>query len=257
MHKLYIFAASTPVISKANLRFFTSLQERWSRQESGLFVVEGLKALTEAVREQQTPEYLIQSASFKTTSPLFEEAEIISDSDFKRISSLKSPEGILGIFKIPLYPEEISFPAFALENIQDPGNVGTIIRIADWFGIPEVWCSPDTADPWQPKVVRSSMGSQFRVKVRVLENFTQQLSEHASKLQIAHMEGTSLNEAHFAPDSIFVLGNEGRGVSDALLQLPKVQKVFIPGKGEAESLNVGVAAGILAWSFENTPKTQS
>lgn len=214
-----------------------------------MFVVEGLKALTEAVREQQIPEYLIQSASFNPGTSLFEEAEIISDAEFKKISSLKSPEGILGVFKIPVYEDTITFPAFALENIQDPGNLGSIIRIADWFGIPTVLCSPDCADPWQPKVVRSSMGSQFRVQVRVLENFHEFLSQHSKQLQIGHLDGKPLNEIQLPQDSIIVLGNEGRGISDQLLNSPDSHKIFIPGNGDAESLNVGVAAGILAWNL--------
>ena len=237
------------MISKANLRFFTSLQERRYRQESGFFVVEGIKPLEEAFKCGMEPEWMICNAAYAPSFPFYNLCEPISDPDFKKISSLKSPEGLLGVFPLPISEENTLLPAFALESIQDPGNVGAIIRIADWFGIPSVICSPDTADPWQPKVVRASMGSLFRTRVKVVSDFQDFLLRESKSLVLANMEGEPLSAFQFPKEAIMVLGNEGQGLSAKIQNLTEAQKVNIPGSGNAESLNVSVAAGIFAWQY--------
>lgn len=245
------------MISRANLRFFKSLQERKVRTETGLFLVEGLKPVGEALRAGLQPEWILCARSFALPVPAFAQTEILSDEDFSRISTLKSPEGILGIFPIPPSGMPVPSPAFALETLQDPGNIGAILRIADWFGIPGIVLSPDCADPWQPKVVRASMGSLLRTRIAIAEDFDAYLEAHTDRLLVADLEGEPLGTAPWPQDPILLFGNEARGVSEHWRTHPRVRKIAIPGAGNAESLNVAVAAGIFAWHwYTQTHPTQ-
>lgn len=208
--------------------------------------------MQEALQSGLKPEHVLVSDNFQIKEEdedLVRDADFIPASEYKKVSTLTTPEGILGVFKIPEFPSEFPLPAIFLENVQDPGNMGTIIRNADWFGIPSLICSPDSADPWQPKVVRSSMGSVFRVQIQVRRDFYELLESAEVPVLTADMFGTALNTLTIPESCIMVLGNEGRGITPRVRSIPDIRKIHIPGSGNADSLNVGVASGILAYAW--------
>lgn len=175
-----------------------------------------------------------------------------SPADFQQISSLQSPEGVLAILPLPdIYPQANSLSelppgkGLLLDEIQDPGNLGTLIRTADWFGIGQIICRKGTVDCFNPKVLRSSMGSIFRVKIIYVDDWERLVQSAAQRIWLADMEGVSLDQATFGTEDWLLLGNEANGVDEKLKAFPEIRKVHIPGRGGAESLNVGVAGGIL------------
>jgi len=246
------FCSFNTVNSKAKLKYFSSLHERKQRQTSGLFLVEGHKAVFEALKSGLFAEAILCTSPYlqrfnnEVVSIDYQE---ISVNDLQKISGLKTPEGILGVFHIPVFSSEIILPAICLESVQDPGNVGTIIRIADWFGIPTVLCTPETADPWQVKVVRSSMASLARVRVQVRKDFYEIIRQSNEPVLVADMKGQDISDFVFPEKWMLVLGNEGKGISDLLKAEKRITYLNIPGAGGAESLNVGVATGIMAFQY--------
>ena len=240
------------MISKAKLKFFASLKERKVRQDAGLFLVDGEKTFREALKAGLRPEVVFYTDAFMDKFgyiPSGSEYQEVSPQYLERISSLRSPEGIVAVFPLPTAGNRPEGPAFWLEGLQDPGNIGAILRVADWFGIPSVFLSKDCADPWQPKVVRASMGSVFKVHIQVLPDFYQNLAQDPFPVLLADMDGTPLQAFSFPQNWNLVFGKEGSGLSDEVLHLPNAQKIAIPGDGNAESLNVGIAAGIIAWQY--------
>nr|WP_317198314.1 RNA methyltransferase [Mucilaginibacter ginkgonis] len=171
----------------------------------------------------------------------------ISVADMARISSLKTPPGVLALITIPT-PLSLNSAllknkfSLVLDGVQDPGNMGTIIRTADWFGIKNVICSEDTVDVYNPKVVQATMGSLSRVAVHYAD-----LETVISNAQLpvfgALLNGKSIYETNFGSEAIVVMGNEGNGISEKLQQIIQ-QPITIPQVGEAESLNVAVATAI-------------
>lgn len=169
---------------------------------------------------------------------------LASHQDLEKLTQLKTPKKVNAVVR---YPKAHSWQngqkALLLDQIQDPGNLGTIIRSADWFGIEHIFCAPGTADYLNPKVIHASMVSAFRVNVHY-QDLGPLIAQHANQTYGAFMDGTELEQV--APNSIqfLVLGHEGHGISTALAtQLHN--RIGIPRKGKAESLNVAVAAGIL------------
>jgi RNA methyltransferase, TrmH family len=238
--------------SSTRLKAIKSLQLAKFRKELGQFVVEGEKAVLELLEQKQiqcmevfcTSEWI---SNKRLTPHLAEKIITIAEHQMQAMSGLKTPQGILAVAQIPTYPidfEANTQLALYLDQIQDPGNVGTILRLADWFGIKWVFASPDTADIWSPKVVQASMGAFLRVKtVRV------PLSELITpKVQVlaADMDGNSIYTANIPSNGILLLGNEGQGISVSHLPLI-TQRITIPRhpQGGAESLNVATATAII------------
>ena len=173
----------------------------------------------------------------------------------KRLSGQVHPEGLLAVLSIPPAPhyqqvERLSTippgPAFLLDNLQDPGNLGTLLRTSEWFGFEQVICSTGTADVFNPKVVRASMGSLFRLRIAYVEDFVGCVRENADRIWLADMEGASLGEAQLPNRDLVLMGNEANGVRPELRSLKGIAPLTIPRTGAAESLNVGIAAGIIA-----------
>lgn len=172
----------------------------------------------------------------------------ISLNELQKISSLKTPQEVIGLVKIPIWPV-LNYKALekkfslVLDSIQDPGNMGTIIRTADWFGIQDIICSEDTVDVYNPKVVQATMGSLARVNVHYADllNVLPQI-----KLPIfgAMLNGENIYNTHFGTEGLLVMGNEGNGISAPVEQLI-TSAVTIPRAGNAESLNVAIATAIL------------
>lgn len=228
------------MISRNKVKLIRSLETRKGREKNGLFVAEGPKIVGD-----------LQACGFT--------AEMIIDDpdDVRQVSFLQHPQGIVGIFKIPQY----SSPALpdsdnlvlALDGVQDPGNVGTIIRIADWFGITDIYCSHQTADCWNPKVVQATMGSIARVRVHYtdLKAFIKELPG-TTPVYGTFLDGDDIYSANISKGGIIVMGNEGNGISDEL-RTCITNKIKIPnfpkGRPTADSLNVAVATAITCAEF--------
>lgn len=238
------------MISKSQISFIKSLHQKKIRKEQGLFIVEGLKSIQEFINS----DYVVDSVYYTENlmpklgklSRNIKSVEI-TESELSRISALSTPQAILAVVQIPkqsdLNPKKLvgSF-LIALDGIQDPGNLGTIIRTADWFGLNTILCSMDTAEAYNPKVVQASMGSLSRVNIiyTALEDFLDQTN---LPVYGALLDGKSIYETNFGQEGIILLGNEGNGISDKL-QSKINYPVTIPRYGKAESLNVAISASI-------------
>ena len=253
--KQIVFLYFCRVISKNKIKLIRALETKKGREKQGLFVAEGPKVVGDLL-----------AAGFELVE-LFEEEE-----DIKKISFLQHPQGKLGIFKLPeqtktkagecettvgaerkvlLGENEL---ALALDGVQDPGNLGTIIRVADWFGIERIFCSMDTADCWNPKVVQATMGSIARVKMYYLN-----LNELINSLPTDYpvygtlLDGEDIYEEKLSANGLIVMGNEGNGISAAIRQRVN-RKLLIPnfsvGTTRAESLNVAIATAIVCSEFK-------
>lgn len=168
--------------------------------------------------------------------------------DIEKISTLKTPQEVIGLVKIPLWPT-LNYNSLkqkfslVLDNIQDPGNMGTIIRTADWFGIADIICSEDTVDVYNPKVVQATMGSLARVNIHY-NNLAEVLPKIKLPIFGAMLDGENIYNTGFGTEGLLIMGNEGNGISPAIEGLITT-KITIPRAGEAESLNVAIATAIL------------
>ena len=183
---------------------------------------------------------------------------VASKADFQKISAQVNPEGVLIVLHFPnddffaqveLPETPLQGPAFVLAGIQDPGNLGTIIRTADWFGMKTLICGPGTTDCFNPKVLRSSMGSLFRLKIIYIQELETWLQQNANQVWLADMEGASLAATKISEKPFVLLGNEAGGVSTSIRNIQGLEKVTIPKFGAAESLNAATAAAIFAWKM--------
>ena len=239
------------MISKAQIKRIAALHQKKYRVAQNQFIVEGVKMVQEAL-----------NSSFKVLEVIGTE-ELISEikfsnkvsaktDDLKRLSALKTPPGILAVIEIPNKNEttNTNTPAFYLENINDPGNLGTILRTAYWFGVKEIYCSPQTVDLFNPKVVQATMGAIFHVNLIELElaDFIHQCIQNQIIVFGADMEGINYQEVPSNKPIAIVMGSESSGLSDQANQLIN-HKISIPSKSNAESLNVAMAAGILMSRF--------
>lgn len=173
---------------------------------------------------------------------------LTDEKTIKEIGSLKTPNKLLAIVKKPTLKENNATFVLALDGIQDPGNFGTIIRTADWFGVDLIVCSKGTVEQFNSKVVQSSMGSLFRVPI-IYENLEDYLTKTKLPIYGALLEGANLYEESLPKKAILIMGNEGYGISDEIQKLIQ-HKIHIPKFGGAESLNVSIATGILLSEFK-------
>ncbi len=233
------------MVVKSQIKFIKSLQQKKYRILNGLFVVEGVKMVNELLQTA------LKLHGLYTTNPelLPSKAYIyekISEAELNKISGLKSPNKVLAIFHIP-NPAPIEFNNWilVLDGIKDPGNLGTIIRLCDWFGIHQLACSTDTVDCYNPKVLQATMGSIARVNI--LYTDVEDLVKNSGLPTLgAFMEGDSVYDFNWPSKGLLIMGNEAHGISEGLETLLE-KKVSIPqyGKGTAESLNVATATAIL------------
>lgn len=238
------------MLSKSQINLLKSLQHKKFRTEHGLFLVEGHKSVNEFANSAYMVDTVFQTY---TSDPkllnLSQKINIqqISLNDLEKISALKTPQDVIALVKIPEWPalsnQTLSKKfSIVLDGIQDPGNLGTIIRTADWFGITDIICSADTVDAYNPKVVQASMGSLSRVHLHYIdiEPFLQR-----TQLPVfgALFNGKNIYETQFGNEGLIIMGNEGNGIRPSVEKL--IQKaVTIPRAGQAESLNVGIATAI-------------
>lgn len=236
-------------ISKNKIKFLRSLGLKKNRTKERLFLVEGEKIVKEAFQfsRQLIQEIYIEKDSdykcFTEFHALFE----INPREAEQISALKTPSKCMALLKFPdLSPSNTEF-TLVLDTVQDPGNLGTIIRLADWFGVEDMVCSMETADCFNPKVIQASMGSIFRVRLRYMD-IADFLKNEKRPIYGALLEGENVYQQNLQRSAILVLGNEGNGISP-VVQTCITNKLTIPRFGGAESLNVANATGILLSEF--------
>ena len=233
------------MIVKSQIKLIRSLHQKKYRNQLGLFFVEGRKTINELLTSRfelnslyETEEGLIDS---KDVRP-----EIISQDELKKISALTTPSGCLAVFKIPeVQPINSDNWIVALDEIRDPGNLGTIIRLYDWFGVTDLVCSANTVDCYNPKTVQASMGSLARVNVGYTD-LNRFLTNSDLPVYGAFMEGHSVYKSDLPEKAVLVMGNEANGISPEIESLIS-DKIAIPqfGKQSTESLNVATATAIL------------
>ena len=240
-------------ISKNQLKLITSLSQKKYRQKHNLFIAEGVKVLNELLNSTFEIETLFCTDDFETT--ISEKKVVrISETELKKVSTLKSPNKALGIFKIPKEKALQNYGlTIALDAINDPGNLGTIIRLCDWFGVIQIVCSKDTVDCYNQKVVQASMGSLTRVSIHYtdLENY---ITKSNLDTFIADMDGENVYKTKLPKEGILIMGNEANGVSEEIKSLLQY-KISIPRFGETqetESLNVATATAILLSEFKRS-----
>ncbi len=230
------------MLTKNQIKLIRSLSLKKNRQKHGLFIVEGEKLVNEVLSSDWEVEGI-----YATKEWLGENATIISNDDLSRISSLKTPNKLVAVVKIKKGSLDItSNTVLALDGVKDPGNLGTIIRLADWFGVEDIICSDDCVDYLNPKVVQSSMGSFTRVNLHYTSLIDAFKKYSDYKLFMTVLNGTPLSEMTNSDKKIVVMGSESKGISKEILELTS-EKITIPKSksSKAESLNVSVAAAII------------
>ncbi|WP_242091795.1 TrmH family RNA methyltransferase [Aestuariivivens sediminicola] len=241
------------MLSKNQIKLISSLKQKKYRIQHGLFLVEGIKLIRELLMSHLELYALYTTQTFNSDAnpDNFIDEIIISESELRRISLLKSPNSAVAIFKIPKMQDvRDSGLIVVLDDIRDPGNMGTIIRLCDWFGVSDLVCSPGTVDCYNPKVVQATMGSLSRVNINYtnLEVF---LSARQQPVFGAFMDGENVYKTELPLSGILVMGNESNGISKKIEGLLS-KKIAIPQFGsvqKTESLNVATAAAVLLSEF--------
>lgn len=249
------------MLTKRELKYYSSLNKLKYRKIEQKFIVEGIKLVDEAINSNYDCEVIIASDSFaETHSDILNKykhstiVQIIPENDFATIADTKTPQGILAIMEIPLQrfiDENRDSTIVALENISDPGNVGTIIRTCDWFGIKNVIISSNSVDIYNPKVIRSTMGSLFHVNLHISKNIIgtlKALQKNGKLILCADMSGESIYSITKDSSSVLVFSNEANGPTERLSEIAD-SIISIPKFGDAESLNVATAAAVVISEF--------
>lgn len=237
------------MLGKNETKLLRSLQRKKNRYQEGLFIAEGEKLVTELLSSSFE---LYKLYSVHPVGGMPKEGSFrISEAEMKKISALVTPSPVLGVFRIPK-EEALRCDGLilALDGVQDPGNLGTIIRLCDWFGVRQLWCSKSTADCYNPKVVQASMGSLSRVSVHYVD-LDVQLSGLSIPVYSTAMEGDVLYTTSFPEQAVIVMGSEGQGVSEEVRK-KATRTISIPRFGDTqrtESLNVATATAIVLNEF--------
>ena len=240
-------------ITKNQVKFVRSLSRKKVRDEERMFVAEGEKCVSELTGHFP----LVLRADSSNATPL----------ELEQMSALRAPQGVIAVFRQP-EAEEVSLTALAgqelvlaLDGVQDPGNLGTIIRTADWFGVRHIFCSRETADCWNPKVVQATMGALARVRVHYIDlyahisHLTSHISHPTSPIYGTLLDGRNLYEAGAVPEKrhgVILMGNEGNGISQELRRLvthPLLIPPYPLGAETSESLNVSIATAVILAEF--------
>jgi len=248
------------MLNKTKIKYIQSLSHKKQRDQDSVFVAEGPKIIKELLDEKNIKlKELFATKEFLNLNPGIVSQQAfaiteISEDELRKISFLSTPKQVLGIFQKPAFPE-FSRPegiTIVLETIQDPGNMGTIIRCSDWFGIKNIICSKDSVDIFNPKVVQSTMGSIGRVQVIYCDPV--ELLNNFSNIPVlaATLKGRPVSSIKTPSNCFLIIGNESKGISKPLLEKVNTE-ITIPGRGKAESLNAGVATGIILSWLTNEP----
>ena len=270
------------MLSKATIKRIRALEMKKFRRQTGLFVAEGPKVVGDLLAALTPREIFATAEWLRENQHRFEEKSAktvtmteVSEEELRRLSFLQHPQQVLATFEIPASPlsdgrgvggEALNSPlssgrgaggeaslALALDGIQDPGNLGTIIRIADWFGIETIFCSPDTADAYAPKVVQATMGSLARVKI-VYQDLATLIDALPTNFPVygTLLDGRDIYAEPLTPHGLIVMGNEGKGISHEIARKIN-RRLLIPpypaDRATADSLNVAIATAITCAEF--------
>jgi RNA methyltransferase, TrmH family len=240
------------MLSKAQIKYIQSLQHKKNRQKSSQYVAEGDKIVQELLQAGMpvkgvfaTTDWLEQHTALLDRLPAGAVAEVDA-TVLKQLSSLTTPNRAMALLDMPAVANPLPAAgtvALALEAIQDPGNMGTLIRIADWFGIPQIICSPDCVDVYNPKTIQATMGSIIRVRIAEYD-IKELLRQTSLSSYAATLHGENIAGFPAMKEGIILIGNEGRGLTEEVTAMA-THRITIPRLGGAESLNAAVAAGII------------
>lgn len=247
------------MLSKAKVKYIHSLELKKYRNELNAFVAEGNKLVSDMLHAFECELMLAKPNWIAAQGDLsVKELLIAEEEDIRKASFLKNPQDVLAVFKRPTWSlKEVNPTAsliLALDGIQDPGNLGTIIRLADWFGIEHIVCSLDTADVFSPKTVQATMGALAHVKVHYtnLETYLKEQVAQGISLFGTFLDGENMYTKELSTAGIIVMGNEGNGIRPQLEQLIN-QKLYIPSfppeRETSESLNVAIATAVICAEF--------
>ena len=239
------------MVSKNQIKLITSLQQKKYRISNQLFFAEGVKVIQELLDSNFELEHLY-TTQFDFEDVSGNKKSLIHENDLKKISALTTPNSCLAVFKIPQEKAIInSGLIIALDDVRDPGNIGTILRLCDWFGIKQVICSKETVDIYNPKVVQATMGSITRVNVSYVD-----LAEYITQTNLpvfgTFMDGENIYKTNLPQEAIVVMGNEANGISEAIEKITQ-SRLSIPRFGDlqkTESLNVATATAIVLSEFK-------
>lgn len=252
------------MLSKSQLKLIKSLEQKKFRKETGLFVAEGGKTVGDLIACGLHPELIIATQEWLATHTLGSKTAIteVSEQDMKRASFLRAPQGVLALFRYPAWENNNHHPVntlcLALDNIQDPGNMGTIIRIADWFGIEHIYCSNGCVDAFCPKTVQATMGAIGRVKIHCT-NLSSLIASLKGKAPVygTFLNGENIYNCDLENRGLVVMGNEGNGISKECEE-HITNRLFIPNypteRATSESLNVSTATAIICSEFRRRIK---
>ncbi len=242
------------MLSKNQIKLIKQLNQKKYRSRNNLFIAEGVKTVNEFIKSGYTIKTLLATEQYSNSYHV-DQIQIISPGELIKISNLKTPNQVLCVFEIP---EEKALKrngfTLVLDEINDPGNLGTIIRLCDWFGADQLVCSKNTVDSYNSKTVQASMGSLARADIVYtdLEDF---LKEDKREIYGSFMQGENVYQIELPADAILIMGNEANGISNKIKDLI-TKKITIPQFGmirETESLNVAMATAILLSEFKRRP----
>lgn len=247
------------MLSKNDIKNIKSLEHKKFRNEKGLFVAEGHKLAGELLGKFRciliiaTQEWLDRCRNVPA-----ERIVTVTPDELKRVSLLRSPQDVLAVFHIPEYKESMTQVAsknlvLALDDVQDPGNLGTIVRIADWFGIKDIFCSKGTADIYNPKAIQATMGAIARVRLHYTD-LIKEISGLPASVPVygTYLNGDTLYDTTLSDHGVIIMGNEGNGISAEISKSIR-HRLYIPnwpsGAPTSESLNVAIATAIVCSEF--------
>ena len=249
------------MLSKAKIKLIQSLDQKKKRREERLFVAEGPKVVGDLMPYFPC-RLIVAEPSWLASHPEARATEIIeaTNDELRKASFLKAPQEVLALFELPSYdtPHDAASQelCLALDDVQDPGNLGTIIRVADWFGIRHIFCSIGTTDAFSPKTVQATMGAISRVQIHHVDlyDFLHEIRTEKPQIPLygTFLEGENIYKKSLSTNGIIIMGNEGNGISKQVQELV-THKLFIPnypeGSATSESLNVAIATAITCAEF--------
>jgi len=248
------------MLTKNTIKLIRSLELKKFRTRENSFVAEGPKVVGDLLAVMRPKLVIATSQWISENNTKGIDVETVSEDELSRISFLQHPQQVLAVFPMPSYDESIDYTkelkgklTLALDSVQDPGNLGTIIRIADWFGIETILCSHETADAYNPKVIQATMGSIARIRI-IYTDLTKTLEAIASEMPIygTFLDGENIHSRQLPQEAVIVMGNEGKGISQDVARLV-TDRVLIPnypeGRPTADSLNVAIATAITCAEF--------
>lgn len=248
------------MIGKGKISSITRLHQKKFRDESGLFLVEGIKSVSDLLRSSFAVEEVLATdvwiGEHEHEVPVNAELTLVTPSEMERLSAWKTPQPVMAVARIPqrdIADIRQDQPLLILDDLRDPGNMGTIVRTADWFGIRQIVCSKTTVELYNPKVIQATMGSFTRVKVYytdLLEFIDKDVQ--GKRVLGAFLEGTPVQQFGFHPSDVIVIGNEANGITAPVAKKINTKILIdspVKDSDKAESLNASVAAAILMYQY--------